>query len=162
MNNSAIIASCQQYRYALTRAPLAAVVSNPPAVFIMLNPSTADATQDDPTIRRCRGFASSWGANGIVVVNLYGLRATDPAALWQHPDPVGPENDEWIRRFALEAKSVVCAWGTNARADRVKTVTSMLIDAGVHLLCLGVTKHGAPRHPLYIRADQELEAYTLC
>lgn len=153
---SAVISPCGQYRYQLTRdGDLAA--AHGPAVFIMLNPSTADAEHDDPTIRRCRGFAHTWGCNGIRVVNLYALRSTDPAALWQNANPVGPDNDRWLVEAARDAGEVVCAWGAQARLDRVEqVVTLLMVFAGLRLKCLGVTKSGAPRHPLYVPASQPL------
>jgi hypothetical protein len=155
---SAIISACGTYRYVLSRD--GDLTSHKgPAVFIMLNPSTADAELDDPTIRRCRSFAQTWGCNGIRVVNLYALRSTDPAALWTHSDPVGPDNDDWLERIALAAPEVVCAWGANAKADRVREVATRLTTAGVQLKCLGTTKHGAPRHPLYVHGQQPLEVW---
>jgi hypothetical protein len=156
---SAIISNCGQYRYRLDR-PGDFTATRGPAVFIMLNPSTADATTDDRTIGRCRAFAQAWGCNGLVVANLYAFRATRPADLWLAPDPVGPENDEYLLQVAAEAGQIVCAWGADARADRVAAVTSMLVDAGAVLRCLGTTKlTGAPRHPLYVRGDQPLIDY---
>lgn len=153
---SAEISLCGQYRYTLTRPPLTPYPDRGTAVFCMLTPSTADATLDDPTIRRCRGFAERWGCNGITVVNLYALRSTDPRGLWDHADPVGPENDYWLWRAARDCGTVVCAWGANARIDRVREVVALFRKAGADLRCLGQTKAGAPRHPLYIRADQPL------
>lgn len=92
------------YRYRLTRTWDQCLVCNrPPAVFVMLNPSTADASLDDPTIRRCVGFAKAWGCPGLTVVNLYALRSADPKALWSHPDPVGPDNNRWISEVLLRA-----------------------------------------------------------
>jgi hypothetical protein len=126
------------------------------AAFLMLNPSTADATLDDPTIRRCRGFADSWDCNGIVVVNIYGLRSTDPSALWKHPDPVGPENDYYIRQVARECGAVVCAWGVNAKPERIADVVKLVRATGAELYCLGVTKDGHPKHPLYLRKDSKM------
>ncbi|CDY79414.1 hypothetical protein BGLT_02195 [Caballeronia glathei] len=128
----------------------------PHAMFLMLNPSTADATLDDPTIRRCRSFAAAWGMDGITVANLYALRSTDPAGLWLHADPIGPENDDHLYELAVTHGRVVCAWGANARADRVAAVVHLLRHAGAQLTCLGTTKSGAPRHPLYVRGDQPL------
>lgn len=152
---TAILSACGQYRYMLSR-PGDMTATRGAALFIMLNPSTADAEQDDPTIRRCRGFARAWGCTGIQVLNLYALRSTDPAALWTHTDPVGPENDEWLTKFALRADEVVCAWGANAQPQRARIVAGMLAANGVRLKCLGTTKAGAPRHPLYVRGDQPL------
>lgn len=131
--------------------------------FLMLNPSTADATQDDPTIRRCVGFARSWGAGAIRVVNLWAYRATKPADLWgarELLDVVGPENDRHIRRAADEAERVVAAWGAHGHRDpkRVAAVLDLLGDRPLY--CLGRTKGGDPRHPLMVRADQPLEPFA--
>ncbi|MDH4555683.1 DUF1643 domain-containing protein [Pseudomonas sp. BN417] len=157
---SAIFSECGTYRYLLTR-PGDVHAEKGTALFLMLNPSTADATEDDPTIRRCRNFARAWGCNGIAVANLYALRATDPAELWKHPDPVGPDNDWRLKSIAREYTDIVCAWGANARSDRVTAVTSILTAAGGRLWCLGTTKDGHPRHPLYVRSDQPLIPWTL-
>ncbi|MCA8326237.1 DUF1643 domain-containing protein [Burkholderia cepacia] len=153
---SAIISPCGQYRYLLSRPADSMSPMKSTALFLMLNPSTADASLDDPTIRRCRGFAKTWDCNGISVANLYALRSTDPAALWVHEDPIGPDNDLYLAKFAREYHDVVCAWGANARPDRVAAVSKILRDAGARLWCLGTTKDGSPRHPLYVRADQPL------
>lgn len=153
---SAEISPCGQYRYTLTRRPLSPYPDRGTAVFCMLNPSTADATLDDPTIRRCRGFADRWGCNGITVVNLYALRSTDPRALWAHTDPVGEANSYWLRAVARDCGTVVCAWGAHAREDRVREAVAIFQSVGADLRCLGVTKAGAPRHPLYVRGDQPL------
>lgn len=155
---SAVISSCGQYRYWLERA--GDLLAARPLPFLMLNPSTADAQLDDPTIRRCRGFAKTLGYSGIIVVNLYALRSTDPAALWAHPDPVGPENDQHIIR-ATDSGEVVCAWGANAQRERVEDVVRMLRYGGRRMHCLGTTRDGHPRHPLYVRADQPLVEWSL-
>lgn len=152
---TAIISECGQYRYLLTR-PGDSLSEKGTALFLMLNPSTADATIDDPTIRRCRNFAKTWGCNGIAVANLYALRATNPADLWKHADPVGPDNDWRLRAIAKEYTDIVCAWGANAKPERVAAVASILTAAGGRLWCLGTTKDGHPRHPLYVRGDQKL------
>lgn len=156
---TAQISPCGQYRYTLTRGPLTPYPDRGTALFCMLNPSTADATTDDPTIRRCRGFADRWGCNGIAVVNLYALRSKDPRALWEHGDPVGAENDYWLRQLARECGGVVCAWGTNARQDRVRMAVDTFRSVGANLLCLGTTKAGHPRHPLYVSGDQPYIAW---
>ncbi|MEX3933462.1 DUF1643 domain-containing protein [Paraburkholderia phymatum] len=153
---SAIISPCGQYRYLLMRHAESMSPTKSTALFVMLNPSTADATLDDPTIRRCRGFARLWDCNGLAAANLYALRSTDPAALWSHPDPVGPDNDDYLRNLARECGLVVCAWGSNAKAERAAHVASILTDAGARLWCLGTTNDGSPRHPLYVRSDQPL------
>lgn len=133
----------------------------PHMVFIMLNPSTADAEVDDPTIRRCMGFAKREACGGIDVINLYALRATKPIHLLDHPDPEGPENDETWEQVLTAADGpigpVVAAWG----ASRPKKVaySKALNSRAVQMLewkCLGLTSHHAPRHPLYVKADQPL------
>jgi hypothetical protein len=149
MDRSARLSPDGVYRYELHRiwGDSARLVG-----WIMLNPSTADADLDDPTIRRCIGFARSWGYGGIVVRNLFALRSTSPTALRGHPDPVGPENDHWLRAGCSDVGTLtVCAWGVHGSLnDRDQHVTELLRSAGVQLQALGVTKDGAPRHPLYL------------
>lgn len=157
---NALISPCGQYRYNLTRHATQMRPIKSSALFCMLNPSTADAAVDDPTIRRCRGFAEDWDCNGLVVVNLYALRSTSPAGLWTHADPVGVLNDYELRRASIDHQDIVCAWGSNAREDRVRQVVDTFLRHGARLWCLGTTKAGAPRHPLYIRRDQPLVAWV--
>jgi hypothetical protein len=128
--------------------------------FVMLNPSTANGEIDDPTIRRCIGFARREGAQRMNVCNLYALRATDPADLLTHPDPVGIGNDAILRDIARyhDCSRTVVAWGANKMVtpERVAVLTDSARQAGNTLWCLGVTRSGAPRHPLYVKADQPL------
>lgn len=152
----AVISPCGEYRYLLTRPAETPSPERGTALFLMLNPSTADAELDDPTIRRCRGFAKAWGCAGLTVANLYALRSSDPSHLWGHQDPVGPENDAWLKQVAEEYGDIVCAWGANADRDRAAEVAALLEASGARLWCLGTTKTGAPRHPLYIKASQPL------
>lgn len=121
--------------------------------FIMLNPSTADASVDDPTIRRCCGFARTLGYDGIHVVNLYAYRATDPKELWKvdAATRIGPENDIALRVALQRPGHVIAAWGANARTDRVERLLSM--PGADRLSCLGTTIMGHPRHPLYLPKD---------
>lgn len=153
---SAKISQCGTYRYLLTRPAESLLPERGTALFIMLNPSTADADVDDPTIRRCRGFARAWDCNGLTVANLYAFRATNPTELWKQGDPVGPDNDAQLRALAMEYGEAVCAWGANAKQERVDQVVEIFRKAGARLWCLGTTKSGAPRHPLYIKGDQPL------
>lgn len=147
-----------EYRYELTRV-LAG--KQPPLVMIMLNPSTADQWVNDPTIRRCIGFADREQASRLIVVNLFALRATDPRELRHHPDPVGPGNDDYITAYCQRGIRVVAAWGNHGTLHgRAAAVTRMLADAGVQLLCLDMTGTGQPRHPLYIRAGMPLIPYV--
>ncbi len=123
--------------------------------FIMLNPSTADADQDDPTIRRCIGFARRWGYDGLIVTNLYAYRATKPKVLRTVADPVGPDNDTHLLACSLD-RPVVAAWGANADPARVAAVLELLPG---DIYTLGLTKDGQPRHPLYVRADTDVTLY---
>jgi len=156
IQKSAIISPCGVWRYRLTR-----VWSSAPLLpFVMLNPSIADADIDDPTIRRCMSFAQRESAGGIMVVNLYALRATDPARLKADDNPIGPDNDDHIRELASGAfhtsGSIVCAWGANAALARSVNVATMIRGEGAVTVCLGTTRSGEPRHPLYVRGDQPL------
>ena len=156
---SAVISECGKYRYLLRRPATQPYPTCGAALFIMLNPSTADAEQDDPTIRRCRGFAERWDCNGIAVANLFALRSTDPKALIVAADPIGPLNDEWLQKLAWEYETVVFAWGANAPAKRAAEVVRLFAKTNSRhrqMYCLGQTKNGSPKHPLYIRADQPL------
>lgn len=142
---------CRTYRYALTRTW---DTRRLPLAFVMLNPSTADAFIVDPTVRRCLGFAQRWGAGGLLVLNVYGLRSADPRVLRRHPDPVGPQNDAIIvARLAEPIARVVGAWGAHADPGRARYVVDLIRQAGHRPVCLGRTQAGAPRHPLYLRAD---------
>ena len=148
------ISPCGTYRYLLQRDMNLLTTGQGPVLFVMLNPSTADAKQDDPTIRRCKRFAKDWGHEWLTVANLYALRATSPQFLWQAEDPVGPLNDIYLRTALNKYGRVVCAWGNNARHDRVLAFTEIAARVGAELMCLGTTKQGAPKHPLYVAADQ--------
>jgi hypothetical protein len=164
VRRSARLSECGTYRYRLERhwGDVGEATSRA-ATFIMLNPSTADATVDDRTIGRCMAFARSWDCTGLVVVNLYALRSTDPKGLWLVEDPVGPANDNELARTlrgaALRDAPVVAAWGANARPDRVEQF--LALRYADRLTCLGTTKAGAPRHPLYVRGDTPLTPFAV-
>lgn len=139
----------RRYRYSLTRCwnQDLKIVN-----FICLNPSVADECTDDATVRRCIGFATAWGYGGIVVTNLFGLRSTDPRALKNHPDPIGPENDNYILKYATESDKVVCAWGNNGvYRCRHLDVISLLKNHFI-LSYLALTNSGQPCHPLRLSA----------
>jgi hypothetical protein len=138
------------YRYLLTRR----WGRGAGALFVMLNPSTADDARDDPTIRRCVGFARRWRMPAIEVVNLYALRATRPRDLFAHAARVGPDNDAAIADAASRAALIVAAWGVHGAryAGRVARVVELLDGDGRALVCLGVNRGGEPRHPLYVPA----------
>lgn len=153
-HSEAVLSADRAYRYLLVRRW---ATGGPTLVMVMLNPSTADATTDDPTCRRCVSLAHREGCHALEVVNLFGLRSPYPKALLAHPDPVGPRNDKFIEEHCLPGRLVVAAWG--ARGDlmgRDATVTAALTARGVALHCLGLTHGGKPRHPLYVPARQPL------
>jgi len=157
---SAEISECGLYRYSLARTW---DHSSWPLPFVMLNPSTADADIDDPTIRRCVGFAKREGYGGILVANLFAYRATKPSVLKQVDCPVGPRNEFILASLCHQTKAagvpIVCAWGANA-AERGRWFTQWAKANGSRLVCLGTTASGEPRHPLYVRGDQPLVEYA--
>lgn len=159
---SAVISEDKQYRYFLSRY-CGASRSNKSICFVMLNPSKADAFTDDNTIRRCRGFAQTWGYQNLFVVNLFAYRATSPTDLWRAEDPVGPGNDIWLRRTRSASYPVVCAWGYQPKAvDRIRQVASLLpLDQPDRLLCLGTTRDGSPKHPLRLSKALQPVPYDL-
>jgi hypothetical protein len=156
-----IFSPCRKYRYTLWRDWRCGLFEGDGisrdrgyVQFIGLNPSTADETLDDPTIRRCIGFAKTWGYGGLSMANLFAFRATDPKVMKAEIEPVGAENDRHIVEMGKQAALVVAAWGTHGthlgRADRLR---SLLKEAGIKLYHLGLTLEGHPKHPLYLRAD---------
>ena len=150
--STAIISNCQRYRYTLTRTIGCA---DKVVTFIMLNPSTADAHDDDPTIRRCKGFARHFAAGKLIVVNLFAFRATKPKVLLAEKEPIGPENNDHIRRAAEEAHNsggmVIAAWGAHgSHMDRDKQVMALLDACDIFPKSLAETATGMPRHPLYL------------
>jgi hypothetical protein len=144
------------HRYLLTRYWSDA----PPMAWLLLNPSTADAATDDPTVRRCSTFARREGFGGISVVNLFALRATDPADVRRHPDPIGTGNDTHILNAARLAGLVLAGWGAHGgHRGRDSDVSRLLARAGIRLHCLGLTMHGHPRHPLYLPSSAPIVPY---
>jgi hypothetical protein len=144
----AAFSACRRWRYLLWRRWDAA---RPVANFLMLNPSTADERQLDPSCTRARNYAERWGYGGLIVTNLFGWRATDPAAMKAVADPVGRGNDAAIVRAAREAALVVCAWGNHgAHLERALGVVSRLRGERVPLHYLRMNSAGQPAHPLYL------------
>ena len=145
---SAVFSEDRRYRYLLTRRVGA---SQSRVLFIMLNPSAADEERNDPTIRRCIGFARDWGFGFLEVVNLFALMSTDPKGLLDAEDPVGPDNDATIQDALQGADKVILAWGNHGliHRERAARVTRMALDASTphHL---GLTKLGFPKHPLLL------------
>lgn len=157
IEKGAVLSECGQYRYLLTRR----WDDGPSLGFVMLNPSTADANVDDPTIRKCMGFASRYGFSAIEVVNLFAYRATKPKDMLAARDPIGPENDEHIRMAVRATTNIVCAWGPNAsKTPRPRQVVAMLKDMGIMLKCLHVTQDGSPGHPLMLSYDRPLADFA--
>jgi hypothetical protein len=148
---SIVLSPCGTWRYVLRRDfPEGRGILN----FVMLNPSTADAVRNDPTVRRCIGYAQRWGYATLLVTNIFAFRATLPRVLAASSDPVGPENDDYLVRTARSAERVVAAWGIHGKLhNRSRHVLDLLRD--VPLLHLGLTRDGQPRHPLYLRGDAE-------
>jgi hypothetical protein len=149
---AAILSPCGRYRYKLSRT----WSDGPRVLWVMLNPSTADADKDDPTIRKCIGFSKRWGCGGLDVVNLFAWRATHPKDLRAAREPVGTLNDEAILLTARAADRIVVAWGGHVtaagrfmrRAERVRTL--LLGPEGRPLFHLGLTSLGQPSHPLML------------
>lgn len=166
METGANLSPCGAYRYTLLRRweP-----KGPCLRWVMLNPSTADAETDDPTIRRVIRFSRDAGYSACVVANLFALRATDPAELARHPAPVGPDNDAILGALVRAARtdawrtgrppSIAVAWGASAPGDRVAAVLAGPLE-DVPLVSLGVTKAGHPRHPLYVPSTQRLDSWA--
>lgn len=157
----AALSECSRFRYRLSRTW--GDVEAKHLLFVMLNPSTADAEVDDATIRRCVTFAFAGGFHGIQVVNLFAYRATDPADLKLAGWPVGPDNDNHIKAAANAAAAVCVAWGAVGERgpanDRVQEVMPILRRAGHAPQCLRVTRSGYPQHPLYLPADCRLQPF---
>lgn len=128
---------------------------------VMLNPSTADAERDDPTIRRCIFFARQSGFGGVEILNLFAFRATLPADLKAAADPVGPDNDAHLRDLFARHRAALAAWGAHgAFRSRADVVRRMAEEQGIALTCLGRTAQGQPRHPLYLRSDSTIRPFA--
>src|SRR5690606_32613773 len=111
----------------------------------------ADEAANDPTVERCERRAVAGGYGGVIVLNLFALRSTDPAALSKVDDPIGPENDDTIRREGSQRGSLICAWGKHGRLlQRDHQVLAILREMGVRPHCLGTNGDGTPKHPLYV------------
>lgn len=144
------VSQCGQYRYALWRSWQP---SGRTLLFVGLNPSTADGHRDDPTLRRCVGFAKRLGFGTLAVGNLFAYRSADPGELRNVDDPVGPDNEHWLARLLTAADMVLVGWGS---APIAALRSREVLSAVEQVFCLGLTAGGAPRHPLYLRADSRL------
>lgn len=148
MTRTAIISDCTFYRYRLERQ----FGDGPTLMFVMVNPSTADAERDDQTIKKCMGFAERAGYGRIVVGNKFAWRATDVKELWRADDPVGRENDDHLRAMMADAERVVAGWGQLAKLpDRLrhrwKDVVRLADAAGKPLHAIGINVDKHPKHP---------------
>lgn len=152
-----------EYRYLLGRIWDPEAV---PLVWIMINPSTANAFRDDPTIRAVTAFTSAWGYGGFWVVNLFAYRTPEPEVLrlkaTEGYDIVGSDNDTWIRKAVKQGSEPVAAWGRNGRfyPARIRQVTDMLAQFRSPLRCIGTTRGGHPRHPLLAPAASTLQPWS--
>jgi len=160
------ISQCGEYRYSLTRIWDRSL---PVLSWCMLNPSTADACTDDPTVRKCVGFAKRLGYGGIRIVNLFAFRARNPLDLLAAADPSGPENEEVLNDL-VHRRSVMVGWGASVRRLRIQTPITWLSDVGRMRIaygpstcwrCLGFTKSGEPRHPLMLSYDTTTQPWPL-
>lgn len=156
MKKGAVIDLMELYRYSLWREWDANVSR---VAFVMLNPSRADATTDDPTIRRCISFAQSWGYGSLEVVNLFAYRASKPAELKKVANPIGSENDYYLEKAVKSADKIIVAWGNYGNfRNRCREVLDLLTSFD-KLYCLGITNRGYARHPLYIKSNTKLVYY---
>lgn len=154
LNSNAVISKTGKYRYTLTRDW--GTGDHGLILWVMLNPSTADAETDDATIRRIVAFSQLWGFEAAAVVNLYAYRATKPADLWAAAkagvDIIGPKNDKWITKEVYHAQRIICAWGANADFHRPREVGAILAKHRKKPWILGTTNSGHPLHPLRLAA----------
>lgn len=163
---SAILSPCGTYRYQLQRT----WGEGRRVAFIGVNPSTADATTDDHTVRKWRGFASRWGFDGFVVGNLFAYRSTNVRMLALAEDPVGPDNDHHLRTMLAAADLVVPCWGSLEKVpgwkakqlmrDRSEAVRGLLRESGLPVQVLGLTVQGDPLHPLTLGYETKLRDWS--
>jgi hypothetical protein len=155
---TATFSDCGRYRYLLRRR----WNEGPNCLFIGLNPSTATADSDDATVRKCVALARTWGFSGMAMANLFAVRCRYPQILSTHRDPVGPDNDRFLLPAVKQAHTIVAMWGNHGLksygklARRDQYILSLRDD----WRCIGITKHGAPRHPLYVANSSPLVNFT--
>jgi hypothetical protein len=153
-DKGAILSKDGIYRYLLWRHWGPATLR---CLFVMLNPSTADANVDDPTINRVVGFASDWGFDGVEIVNAYAYRATQPKALYSIADPIGPDNEIHVRIAAAKAPLIVAGWGTHGATAQDRIVEWV---GGKPIFALRINADNSPGHPLYVPASEPLKLYA--
>jgi hypothetical protein len=149
INSDAIFSEDRKHRYALFREW---DLSKPSLMFIGLNPSTADEKADDPTIRRCIGFAKRWGFGKLIVANLFSFRTPSPKELFRSENPVRKENDYWLERLSREAQKVILAYGNQGKFKNRHGEILKIIESPY---CIQKSKTGMPMHPLYLRYTKE-------
>ena len=148
IERTADFSACRTWRYTLKRVW---DKRKPVVLFVLLNPSTADEVQDDPTNRRGITYAMDWKCGGVTFCNLFAVRTPDPRVMKAAEDPVGPMNDRWLTREVRAAGPIILAWGTHgSHLGRDVRVLSLLKATGRTLWCLGRTKQGHPKHILYL------------
>ncbi len=153
IEKGAEISPCGIYRYSLWR-----IWDNslPKVMFIGLNPSTADAIDDDRTIIKCINFAKNWGFGGIYMTNLFAYRSTDKSKLYVVNEPVGIDNDKYILKYAEKADKIIAAWGNDGCFLNRSEIVYKLFPS---LFCLQINKTGEPKHPLYVTDNTVLKLY---
>ena len=158
VKKAATCSDCGRYRYLLKRRWSEGAT----CLFVGLNPSTATADKDDQTTRKCITLAKSWGFSGMAIANLFAIRCRYPNILWTASDPVGPENDAFLETAIREAHMVIAIWGNHGvnsyglTTRRDRQILALYND----WQCIGVTKHGAPRHPLYAKNTSSLIPFS--
>lgn len=153
MEKNAVISDCGNYRYSLSRIWNS---TKPTILFVMLNPSTADANQDDNTIRRCINFCKSWGYGGLVVCNLFAYRSTNPFELLNIIDPQGDDNFSSLEYYAQLSEIIVCAWGNEPVLKKIpdhRKIVEFIYQKKAKVHFLELSKNGVPKHPLYLKKD---------
>lgn len=161
--SGAIFSSCESYRYSLWRFWGDSLVLGNAVAFIGLNPSTADEWCNDPTVTRCINFARHWGYDGMVMLNAFAFRATDPRQMKDCLEPIGKYNDTKIQHVVFSAGLVVCCWGNHGtHLGRSTEVRQRLRDVATPVTHLGLTRIGEPKHPLYLRSDTEAILWHDC
>lgn len=156
MSGSANFSPCGLYRYRLERLLES---GDGTVLWVMLNPSTADADHDDNTIRRVKAFSQSWGFRRALVGNVYAFRSTNPRGLWTADDPTGPDNPKHLHEMAAEASLIIAAWGQHVKRADVEPVEDLLRMYG-NVWCLGTGRGEKPKHPLMLPADTQRTLYA--
>ena len=159
-SSGAVFSGCHHYRHVLWRswAPEKGIVT-----FIGLNPSTADAHKDDPTIRRCKNYVSDWGFGAMIMVNLFDVRATQPDVMKRRARPLSRRNDSSLIHAAIRADLVVAAWGVHGKhRSRSHSIKDLLVQHDIQASCFNTSKCGEPVHPLYQRRDRLADVPLTC